>query len=211
MGEKIGYSRVSSTGQKLDLQIGKLSDAGVSEENIFCDKASGAAGRRDALEKMLAYVRRGDTVFVTRLDRLARSTAELLRIHDVLNQKQVALVVIDQAIDTTTATGRFLMTMLGAIAELEREYIRERTAEGKVLAAQRGIKPGRKWKLTDPQMVRLAQEFERREMSRGDLAKKYKVATSSLPRLIARGKALAAQANGVLPGQLNIFEGGADV
>ena len=107
---RIGYARVSSVGQSLEVQLAKLVDC----DNIYQEKRSGAAGKRPRLDACLEYVREGDTLVVTRLDRLARSTLHLCQIAEELKRKQVDLQVVDQQIDTTDATGRLLFHMLGA-------------------------------------------------------------------------------------------------
>ncbi len=141
---RIGYARVSSVGQSLDVQLGKLSDC----DKIFQEKKSAASGARPRLKVCLEYVREGDTLVISRLDRLARSTFHLCQIADDLKRKQVHLHVIDQNIDTSDATGRLLFNMLGAIAQFETEIRAERQMDGIEKAKQRGVQFGRSKKLT---------------------------------------------------------------
>lgn len=138
MGELIGYARVSSAGQKLDVQTDALTGAGVSPEYIYAEKASGTkrAGR-EALEDMLSRgIRKGDTVVVTRLDRLARSSRDLHNIAHILETKGVGLKVLEQDIDTTTSAGRLFFSVLSAISTFETEIRKERQREG-IEAAKR--------------------------------------------------------------------------
>ena len=149
----VGYARVSSVGQNLDVQLDKLRHC----DKVFQEKRSGASGKRPRLEASLEYVREGDTLVVTRLDRLARSTLHLCQIAAELDRKQVNLQVIDQNIDTNDATGRLLFNMLGAIAQFETEIRAERQMDGIRKAKERGVQFGQKRRLTDAQIVELQQ------------------------------------------------------
>lgn len=149
---RIGYARVSSYGQSLDVQLEKLSGC----DRIFQEKQSARSTEsRDQLALCLDYVRDGDFLCITKLDRLARSTRDLLNILNRLDQKQVKLHVIDQQIDTSTPAGMLLVTMLGAIAAFENDLRKERQADGIALAKRRGVQFGRKRALTDEQVIRL--------------------------------------------------------
>jgi DNA invertase Pin-like site-specific DNA recombinase len=147
----VGYARVSSVGQSLDIQLDKLGHC----DKIFQEKKSGASDKRPRLADCLEYVREGDTLVVTRLDRLARSTLHLCQIADELARKRVNLQVLDQHIDTSDATGRLLFNMLGAIGQFETEIRAERQMDGMQKAKERGIHFGRKKKLTPDQIVEL--------------------------------------------------------
>jgi DNA invertase Pin-like site-specific DNA recombinase len=149
----VGYARVSSVGQHLDVQLDKLSHC----DKVFQEKKSGASGKRLRLEDCLEYVREGDTLVVTRLDRLARSTLHLCQIAEELQRKRVHLQVLDQHIDTSDATGRLLFNMLGAIAQFETEIRSERQMDGVQKAKERGIRFGAKKKLTPEQVSELQQ------------------------------------------------------
>lgn len=143
MGELVGYARVSSRSQSLDIQVAALLDIGVSREHLYMEKVSGRTrDGRVALEDMLSRgIRRGDTVVCTRLDRLARSTRDLLQIAQTLESKSVGLRVIEQPIDTTTAAGKLFFTILGAYGEFEATIRAERQREGIDAALRRDVSP----------------------------------------------------------------------
>lgn len=147
----IGYARVSSVGQSLDVQLDKLQHC----DKIYQEKKSGTSQQRSKLDACLEYVREGDTLVVSRLDRLARSTLHLCQIADLLKRKQVALHVLDQNLDTSNATGRLLFNMLGAIAEFETEIRSERQLDGIHKAKELGVRFGRKQLLSASQIVEL--------------------------------------------------------
>ena len=147
----VGYARVSSVGQSLTVQLEKLQRC----DKLFQDKKSGTSSARPRLQSCLAYVREGDTLVVTRLDRLARSTLPLCQIAEELARKQVRLQVLDQNINTGTATGRLLFNKLGAIAQFETELRAERQMEGIQKAKERGVHFGRTKQLSRPQIADL--------------------------------------------------------
>ena len=147
----IGYARVSSVGQSLDVQLDKLKHC----DKIYQEKKSGTVEQRSKLEACLEYVREGDTLIVSRLDRLARSTLHLCQIADLLKRKNVALQVLDQNIDTSNATGRLLFNMLSAIAEFETEIRFERQQDGIEKAKELGVHFGRKKLLSAQQVTEL--------------------------------------------------------
>ena len=137
----VGYARVSTTDQSLEIQTEQLTSAGV--EKLFQEKVSGVRRDRPQLAVMLDYVREADTVVVTKLDRIARSTRDLLDIVDVLQKKGCAFRVLNINLDTATPTGKLMLTMLGAIATFEREMMLERQAEGIAKAKAAGRYQGR--------------------------------------------------------------------
>ncbi len=122
----VGYARVSSVGQSLEVQEAALSGC----DKLFVEKASAKDRARPVLERALDYVREGDTLICTRLDRIARSTADLLSIVDQLQEKGVRFKLLQMDLDTNSATGKLILTTLGAIATFERELMLERQAEG---------------------------------------------------------------------------------
>lgn len=137
----IGYVRVSSTDQNPDRQTDALEAKDV--ERVFVDRMSGANTNRPELQAMLAYVRKGDTVIVESISRLARSTRDLLTIVETLREKSVELVSLKESIDTTTPAGRFMLSVFAALSALERDNIRVRQAEGIAAARARGKHLGR--------------------------------------------------------------------
>ena len=138
---KIGYIRVSTEEQNTARQEVLLRELGVDE--LFIDKASGKSADRPELKRMLDYVRRGDTVIVESISRFARNTRDLLELVEQLTAKEVEFVSKKEAIDTTTPTGKFMLTVFAAVAELEREYILQRQREGIAIAKQTGKYRGR--------------------------------------------------------------------
>ncbi len=147
----IGYARVSSVGQSLDVQLDKLKHC----KKTYQEKQSGTNQNRPELKACLDYIREGDTLVVTRLDRLARSTLHLCQIAEILKKEKVELQVLDQNINTKDATGRLLFNMLGAIAQFETEIRAERQMDGINKAKERGVAFGRKRKMTQEQIDEL--------------------------------------------------------
>ena len=155
-----GYARVSTDGQSLEAQHEALRAAGA--EQIFAEKISGAKRDRPALERCLGSLEPGDTVLVTKLDRLARSTRDLLNVLALVTDYGATFKSLtDTWADTTTPHGRLMVTILGGLAEFERHLILSRTDEGRVRAKARGVRFGRKPKLTkhqrDEALARVAQ------------------------------------------------------
>lgn len=138
----IGYARVSTTDQNLESQLEQLKTAGCGK--IYQEKASGVKVDRAELAAMLEYCREGDTVVVCKLDRIARSTAHLLMIVDGLEKKGVAFKVLNINLDTSTPTGKLMLSMLAAIGQFEREMMLERQREGVEIAKKAGKYTGRK-------------------------------------------------------------------
>jgi DNA invertase Pin-like site-specific DNA recombinase len=146
----LGYARVSTDGQTLDAQLHQLREAGA--QNIFKEKASGAKADRQALHKALNALEVGDVLLVTRLDRLARSTRDLLNVLATVSDKGAGFKSIsDQWADTTTPHGKLMITILGGLAEFERSLIQARTGEGRKRAKDRGVRFGRPVKLNQQQ------------------------------------------------------------
>jgi DNA invertase Pin-like site-specific DNA recombinase len=150
---KIGYARISTADQNLDMQTDALKAAGC--EKVFQDIASGAKDERQGLAEAIEYARAGDVLTVWKLDRLGRSLKHLIETVNRLHEKGVGFASLQESIDTTTSGGKLVFHVFGALAEFERELIRERTSAGLKAARARGKKGGRKEKLT-PKQVEIA-------------------------------------------------------
>ena len=177
----IGYARVSTDGQTLTAQQTALSDAGC--EKVYSEKKSGAKTDRGQLAKAIAALADGDCLIVTKLDRLARSTRDLLNTLAEIAKKDASFKSLgDQWADTTTAHGRLMLTVLGGPAEFERHLILARTSEGRARAQARGVRFGRKLKLTAHQQQ---EALARRAAGEAlvDIARSYAVSHSTISRL----------------------------
>ena len=139
---KIGYVRASTTDQNTARQEVLMEELGV--EQVYIDRISGKNTERPELKRMMSFVREGDMVIVESISRFARNTRDLLDLVEQLTRKQVEFVSKKEAIDTTTPSGKFMLTIFGAVAELEREYILQRQREGIAIAKTKGIYKGRK-------------------------------------------------------------------
>ena len=175
----IGYARVSSIGQSLDVQLTKLKHC----DKVFREKKSGKSDKRPRLKSCLEYVREGDTLVVTRLDRLARSTLHLCQIANDLDKKNVNLQVLDQHIDTSDATGRLLFNMLGAIAQFETEIRAERQRDGIQKAKENGVKFGRQKALSQKEVSELRRKRKKGVLIK-DLMIDYRLSKSSVYRYL---------------------------
>jgi DNA invertase Pin-like site-specific DNA recombinase len=177
----IGYSRVSTDGQSLAAQDAALREAGCTK--IFAEKASGIKTDRKALAKAIAALDEGDVLVVTRLDRLARSTRDLLNTLDTIARAGAGFrSIADAWADTTTPHGRLMLTVLGGLAEFERELIKARTSEGRTRAKARGVHMGRPSKLTPNQRREAIARLDAGE-SQSDVARSYGVAHTTIGRL----------------------------
>jgi DNA invertase Pin-like site-specific DNA recombinase len=177
----IGYARVSTDGQELDAQHSALRAAGA--EKVFAEKVSGARSDRKQLAKALAALAAGDVLLVTRLDRLARSTRDLLNVLDAVGKAGAGFrSLADPMIDTTSPHGKLILAVLGALAEFERSMILARTAEGRKRALDRGVRFGRKPKLSEFQIREALARREAGELLT-DIGRSYGVSHSTISRL----------------------------
>lgn len=181
--ETVGYSRVSSISQALDVQLDKLARAGCTK--VFKEKRSGRqAENRPELQAALEYVREGDVLVVSRLDRVARSVLDLAKIAELLKRKGVSLRVLDQGLDTSTSEGKLMFNLLGAFAEFEADIRQERQADGIALAKRKGVKFGRKKALTETQEERIRKMRTEESFSIEQLAERFSISRSSVYRAL---------------------------
>jgi DNA invertase Pin-like site-specific DNA recombinase len=178
-----GYARVSTDGQSADAQVKQLRGAGA--EKIYRERASGARTDRAQLARLVAQLNAGDILMVTHLDWLARSTRDLLNtLAQIAGREAGFRSLRDTWADTTTPHGRLMLTVLGGLAEFERELIRARTSEGRERAKASGVKMGRRPKLTVHQRQEALKRRDLGEPTR-DIARSYNVSHSTISRLTA--------------------------
>jgi DNA invertase Pin-like site-specific DNA recombinase len=182
----IGYARVSTQDQKLDLQLDALKAAGCEE--IFSDIASGARTDRPELETAVNYLRPGDTLVVWQLSRLGRSLQHLIEVVNDLNSKGIAFKSLKENIDTSTAGGRLIFHIFGALAEFERELIRERTNAGLQSARARGRFGGRPVIMTRKQILKAVELMDAQTVAVNDIAHMFGVSRATLYRVVSEYK-----------------------
>ena len=181
---KLGYMRVSTTQQVTDAQEADLRAAGVAPGNIYADKLSGKNTSRPELKACLKALREGDTLVITRLSRLARSLGDLLAILKDLEARNIEVKVVHQPeVDFTSSTGKFLLQILGAVDEFQRNIIVENTREGLAAARAKGHTGGRKPGL-DPKKVRIARQMRAEGSSITEIAATLKVSRATVYRHI---------------------------
>jgi DNA invertase Pin-like site-specific DNA recombinase len=179
-----GYARVSTDGQSVDAQVRQLTKAGCKK--VFREVASGAKTDLTQLRRLLDTLSPGDVVTVTRLDRLARSTRDLLNTLATITGKKAGFRSLGDAwADTTTAHGRLMLTVLGGLAEFERELIRNRTSEGRARAKARGVKLGRIPKLAPHQQYEAIKRRDKGEETLAEIGHSYNVSGWTISRLRA--------------------------
>jgi DNA invertase Pin-like site-specific DNA recombinase len=184
----IGYARVSSFGQDLTVQLEKLEMAGCKK--VFKEKRSGVDAGRPELRRCLEYLREGDTLLVTKIDRLARSTSDLYRIISELAERGVAFKVTDDpTIDTTSRTGKLVRGILALIAEFENDIRRERQMDGIAKARDRGVKFGRKPQLL-PNVIEEIRSLRADGMTVPQIMRQTKLSRASIYRALGRSAQL---------------------
>jgi len=182
-GTKVAYVRVSTVEQNEQRQVEALEKHGINK--WFTEKVSAKDTNRPQLQNMLDYVREGDTVYIHDFSRLARSTKDLLEIVELLNGKGVHLVSNKENIDTSTPTGKLMLTMIGAIAEFERQNLLDRQAEGIAIAKREGKYKGRKAVSIDDDIFNAEYErYAKREISKSELAKVLNISRPTLDKMI---------------------------
>ena len=178
---KIGYVRVSTQEQNTIRQEKLMEQLGV--EQVYIDRVSGKNLQRPQLQTMMEYVRKGDTVVVESISRFARNTRDLLELIDQLNTKGVVFISQKEAIDTDTPTGKFMLTIFGAVAELERAYILQRQREGIAIAKEQGVYKGRK-PLDRPEFPAVAARWRKGEITAAEAMKRLNMSSSTFYRRI---------------------------
>lgn len=179
----VGYARVSTHDQHPESQLDALTAADC--DKIFVDHASGTLARRPALDDAIAYLRAGDTLVVTKLDRLGRSVRNLKQFADDLQDREVGLRALSQGIDTTTAGGRLFFHVLAAIAEFEHDLIVERTADGLAAARARGRKGGPKFKMTPTKIAQARAMYDSKKHTVQEIAETFGVSRPTIYRHLA--------------------------
>ncbi len=182
----IGYARVSTQDQTLNLQLDALKKAGC--EKIFTDTMSGTKTERPGLEEALDFIRPGDTLVVWRLDRLGRSLPHLIETITTLHTREIGFKSLTEHIDTTTSGGKLVFHIFGALAEFERDIIRERTQAGLQAARARGKKGGRPNALKDKKMAMAQALYNDKTNAIADICKTLHISRATLYRYIQIGK-----------------------
>lgn len=180
----IGYVRVSTAEQNSARQEVLMQQLGA--QRMYIDRASGKNTDRPQLQKMLSFVRQGDTVVVESISRFARNTKDLLELIEQLNAKEVGFISKKEAIDTGTPTGKFMLTVFAAVAELEREYILQRQKEGIALAKQAGKYKGRK-PIDRTALQPVLDEYRKGQLTAAQAMRKMNISKSTFYRLINSG------------------------
>ena len=178
---KIGYIRISTVDQNTARQEQLMEQLGVDE--VYIDHMSGKNTNRPELQKMMEYVRKGDTVIVESISRFARNTRDLLELVEKLTVKGVEFISKKEAIDTTTPTGKFMLTVFGAVAELEREYILQRQREDIAIAKANGVYKGRK-SLQPPEFEKVTAKWRNGQITAAEAMRQLGMSKSTFYRRV---------------------------
>ena len=185
---KIGYARVSTVEQNLDLQRDALARAGC--EKIYVDETSGTVAKREGLEKAKDVLREGDVLVVWRLDRLGRSIRDLINWVEYLEDEKIGLQSLQESIDTTTSSGKLVFHLFAALAEFERNLIRERTKAGLAAARARGRLGGRKKSLNKKERKKVVEMYDRRNHTVQEICKMRGITKPTLYAYIREERAM---------------------
>ena len=180
----VGYARISTKNQNINLQEDALKSAGCKE--IYTDIASGSKSQRPGLDSALTYLREGDTLVVWKLDRLGRSIQHLIQTVALLNERKIAFKSLQENIDTTSSGGKLIFHMFSALAEFERDLIRERTDAGLKAARARGRLGGRPSLLDNRQIKRMIEMYNEKKNTVGEICKIYEISRPSFYNYIKR-------------------------
>lgn len=184
--DKIGYARVSTIGQTLENQIKTLKEYGC--HRVYCEKASGADTNRLELRKLIVNLKEGQSVVVTRIDRLARSTFDLFAIVKSITDKKAQFYSLAEPwTDTSTSTGRLMLAVLGGLADVERDLIRTRTSEDRARAIAQGKKMGRPRRITDIQRLEIIQKRKEGETLE-KISKTFGIASATVSRIVSQAR-----------------------
>ena len=182
---KLFYCRVSTEQQNEERQIKAAEQLGIDKENIYIDKQSGKNTERKELKRLLAFCRKGDIVYCESISRIARNTKDLLNIVDELQDKEVHFVSLKEQIDTSSPQGKFVLTLFGALAELERDCILERQAEGIEIAKAQGKYKGRQPKKIDQKaFIKMCEEWRKGDRTAVSIQKTFNISAQTFYRWV---------------------------
>lgn len=185
---KIGYARISTPDQNITMQEDALRIDGCNE--IYSDVISGIKHDRPGLLKLLEYAREGDTIVVWKLDRMGRSTQDLINLMSLLDERKICFKSLQENIDTSTSSGKLIFHMFSALAQFERDIILERTHAGLAAARARGRKGGRPKLLDTRQLTRMMELYNDRKNTVGEICRLYNISRPSFYNYLSRAKSL---------------------
>ena len=181
----IGYARVSTTQQDLSIQLEALRQRGIKEDHLFYEKVSGKnIENRPQLKRLLDFVRKGDVIHVSKMDRLGRNSRDLINILHELEEQGVHVEFFEEGLSNKGPIGKMLLTIISAVAEMDRTRILERTAQGRKAAKKKGVTFGRKPVLDDKQIAKLRKEAATSTLGAAELGRKYGISRATVYRLL---------------------------